>query len=217
MNLTYQIAYLILSVMALLTNLSTMVYLLKTFQISNHVFALIFLDALLMFVLGSGTSIGLTILLLNGNTNTSYTNCSVFFLTSYLPSNFGALLTLLIVCIRYVLTKKAARNIKRSKTKVLLWSLLVFAIPSISTTLYFVFRIVEEKPMSLFVDACTAYPEEIHNYYSPLHVAIVQLPTFYNFFSIIIDVMLFRFLKKTIESLHVHEGKINIDIFNLST
>jgi len=192
--------------LGLMTNFSTLIYLLKTFAISTHVFALIFLDALIC-VLGSGTSIGLTILLLNGISNTSYTNCSVFFLTSYLPSNCGALLTLLIVCIRYILTKKAALNIKPSKEKVLFWSLLAFVIVSTSTAIYFVFRIVEGEPISLFVDACTAYPEEIHNYYSPLHVVIVQLPTFYNFISIVIDILLIRFLKKTIGSIHVHKGK----------
>ena len=206
MNLPYQLVYLALSMTGLLTNFSTMIYLFKTFDISTHVFALIFLDALIC-IFSSGISIGLNIFLLTGNTDTNYLNCSIFFLTSYLPSNCGALLTLLIVSVRYLLAKKAAQNIQMSKKKILFCSLLIFALLSISTISYFVVAIVEGKPVSLFVEACTTYKEENQIVYSFLHIVILQLPTFYNFLSLIIDILLLRFLKRTIVSVHLHQGK----------
>jgi hypothetical protein len=105
------------------------------------------------------------------------------------------LLTLLIASIRYVLTKKSAKNIHPENGRVLLWSAGLFFAFVICTATFFITNFVYDFPFSKFIDTCANQePRE----YSGLTMTFLQLPNFFSFFAVLVDIQMLRFLKKTI-------------------
>lgn len=154
MEIAFLTAFLAVGLLGFITNLSTLIYILKSFDINIHVFALIFIDSF-MSTSSAGISTVLDIFVLSDVTDSSFLICSLQFLTCYLPNNFGALLTLIIASVRFVLAKKSAKNIIPSNFKVLAFSLAAFFLISLSTITYFSISIWFNLPYAYYVEACS--------------------------------------------------------------
>ncbi len=102
-----------------------MIHILNHFNIITHVFCLIFMDSLFS-TWCAGISTVLDLLVLTGIADTSFVVCS-----------FGALLTLIIASVKYILTKKASKNIQPFIINVLVSSLAAFFGISLPIQAYF--------------------------------------------------------------------------------
>ena len=181
---------------SLISNFTTLVYILRTFNIGVHVFNLIFLDDLISIVCSSFLFI-FDLLFLNGVITNSYLNCTLAFMGANLPCNLGALLTMLIAFIRYYLTVKSAKNIQISNKKVLGCSMALVFLVTIFNVVYFTLSAMQNIPIALYVDAC-AYPDQEPRELSAINTFILQSPNIYNIIAVIVVLQLVRFLKKII-------------------
>ena len=101
----------ILGVLGVMSNGSTLLYILRNFNISIHVFALLFIDTLF------STACALLSMILDNLVRAevlqqSFTYCTMSFLALYLPAYYGSVLTFLVAITRYILTIKSAKNIQ---------------------------------------------------------------------------------------------------------
>jgi hypothetical protein len=126
--------------LSLCCNTATLVYIISNFEIKTHVFTLLFLDVLFS-TLCSGICVVLDLMVVSGLMNINFTYCTFSFLSLYLPSCYGAGITLAVAAIRYVLTRKSAQNKKVSNFKVSLISLLSLLILFILTLGFLVYNI----------------------------------------------------------------------------
>jgi len=127
----------------------------------------------------------------------SYASCLMLLFIAYYPCCFGALLNLLISSIRYTLARKAAQNIKPSNTKVLTWAFLIFFIFVILQVTYFGLNAAWNISFSYFVEVC-AYPDQTPRPYSTLNGVVLQMPNIFALISLMVDMQMIQFLKKTI-------------------
>ena len=109
-----------LGLLGFLSNGSTLIYILRNFNISIHVFALLFIDTLIS-VASDLLSLILDVLVRAEVLQQGFTYCNMSFLALYLPMYYGTVLTFLVAVTRYILTKKSARNIQ---VKLLTWLIL---------------------------------------------------------------------------------------------
>ncbi len=111
--------------------------------------------------------------------------------------NTGAILTFLVSLVRYILARKSCKNIHPPNKQVLKWSIGSFFFLFSAISLYFVTSELLDLPFALVIEACSRgdrEPREI----SKIRRMILQSPNYFNFGSILIDLMMFRFLKKTL-------------------
>jgi hypothetical protein len=188
------ITFLILDLIGLVLNAATMVYIQSTFDIKKHVFLLIFIDASISTI-SAGVSSVTDAILISGYRN--YPACFIMAITTYQPCSYGALLTLLIAFIRYDLAKKAAKNIISSNKKILCLPLITFIAFASSTFCYFLLCLLTEIPFAYVFDECTMLHQEPRTY-SLFNTLVLQMPNLFNFTSIFVDVLLIRFIKKTV-------------------
>ena len=83
----------------------------------------------------------------------------------------------------------------------------VFLFAAIS--LYFVVSGLLDMPVAMVVEAC-AWREREPRVISKIKVIILQSPNYYNFGSIIVDLMMLRFLKKTL-----HPTSLNLNLIRM--
>ena len=96
MKKEFLIANEFLAIVACLSNLTTLQFVVKNFNLKTHVFTLLFLDSLSSTVCSIASAIFETIFftkILEPN----FIICSWSFLVAYIPNCFGAILTLLIL------------------------------------------------------------------------------------------------------------------------
>jgi hypothetical protein len=187
------IAFLILDLIGLVLNASTMVYIQTTFDIKKHVFLLIFIDASVSTICAGVSSI-IDAVLFSGYKN--YPTCFIMVITNYLPCSYGALLTLLIAFIRYDLAKKAAKNIINSNREILGRPLLIFIAFASAQLSYFLLCLLMDIPFSYFFDECTSPQRETRYWY--FSIFVLQCPNLFNLTSVIVDILLIRFIQKTL-------------------
>ena len=193
MNFTFLATYLVLDLLGFFSNLLTVIYIFKSFEIKTHVFALIFLDSVISF-LCSGISIILDLLLFSGYFHPA---CRITFFTIYLPGCYGAVLTFLITSVRLYLAKKSAKNMHPSNKKVLSCALSLFTLIAGFYTGFFVICTIMDVPYSLFADSCMNPNQEPRMQSRPA-LFVINSPNFFNIFSLITDLRMLRFLKQTI-------------------
>jgi len=87
-----------------------------------------------MFILG--LTIIMDVLILTEILGETYLYCTLTFVAVYLPSICGSFLTLLISIIRYLSTKKSAKNIQIENKTILKWSIFSFALFILCFDLY---------------------------------------------------------------------------------
>ena len=91
------------------SNLSTLVYILRNFDIKVHVYTLIFIDAL--FCSASAlASFLLDVMMVTELIAVDRAFCTISLLSLLLPVLYGSILTFMVALVRYVLSVKAAKN-----------------------------------------------------------------------------------------------------------
>jgi len=115
------------SLISVVSNGLTLTYILKTFDIKAHVFTLIFVDAFIA-TLFSVISAFLYLALLIGQLHINFQSCGAILLAAYLPNSLGTMLVFLISSVRYILTRKSAKNIIVPNRSVQISTLTIFAL-----------------------------------------------------------------------------------------
>jgi len=193
MLFTFLVSYLVLDILGCFSNLSTLIYIFKSFEIKTHVFALIFIDSLICS-LSSGISIIVDLFLFAGHLQPA---CVVAFFTIYLPGCYGAVLTFLITTVRFYLAKKAAQNIHPSNKKVMSYAFTFFTLIATCYLSFFIICTLKDVPYSLFADSCINSNQEPRTQSISI-LSVLHTPFFFNFCSLINDLRMLQFLKKTI-------------------
>jgi hypothetical protein len=127
----------------------------------------------------------------------------------YFLNYTGAILTFLISLVRYVLALKSAKNIQPPNEKVLKMSIAAFVFLFTAISLYLVVSGLLDIPVAMVVEAC-AWREREPRVISKIKLIILQTPNYYNFGSIIVDLMMLRFLKKTL-----HPTSLNLNLIRM--
>ena len=214
MNFTFLSSYLALDILGCFSNFSTLIYIFKSFDIGTHVFTLIFLDSLIS-TLCSAISTVSDILFFAGHFNPT---CQIAFLATYLPGSYGAVLTFLISNIRFYLANKAAKNIHPSNKKVLSYALGLFALIAAFFLAYFVIFLIMDIPLSLFSEICLNPDQEPRTFPRSTRF-VLNSPNIFNICSLMTDLRMLRFLKRTILSTDIlpmstrHEGDYATDLW----
>ena len=121
----FLIAFAVIDVCACIFNLTTLQFVVKSFNLKTHVFTLLFIDSLSSTIC-SIASVVFDTIFLTKSFEPNFISCSFAFFAAYLPNSFGSILTFLIAVTRYFLTKKAAKNIHPNNKKVTLAVLGIF-------------------------------------------------------------------------------------------
>jgi hypothetical protein len=193
-----KVLILALDLSGLATNAFALIHVRRSFDISTHVFTLIFIDALVSTACCVLSSV-VDVVSLSVNVDHTVAFCTFEFLASMLSSHLGASLTLLVASIRYVLTLKAAKNRQPSNFKVSLISITVFIVVAVSFLSYVIINAILDRPFSFLVETCTN-SESLRpkRDISSLNVIALQMPIFFNLISLLVDLCLVKFLRKTI-------------------
>jgi hypothetical protein len=123
--------------------------------------------------------------------------CVVAFFAIYLPGCYGAVLTFLITSVRLYLAKRAAKNIHPSNKKVMSYALTFFTLIAACYLSFFIICTLKDVPYSLFADSCIN-PNQEPRTQSISILSVLHTPFFFNFCSLINDLRMLQFLKKTI-------------------
>ena len=115
-----------------------------------------------------------------------------------MPSHAGAILTFLISLLRYGLAVKAAKNIQPSNRKVLKNSILAFTFLYCLICGYMAINELLDVPYSLVIEGCAWHLREPRVISTP-RVLILQSANYYNVASLLIDLLMLRFLKQKIK------------------
>lgn len=142
-----------------MTNSATLVYIFKKYNITVHVYTLLFIDALLCTCGNLNSVIILTLNLWQVLPDNSEF-CSVLLFSVFLPTLYGALLICLVAIIRYVLATKSAQNIQVPNKVVSTWALSVFVSFVLITGSYVVISIGLDRPVSLIAESCARHHRE---------------------------------------------------------
>ena len=132
--------------------------------------------------------------------------------TQYFPIIFGLLLTMLISSVRYFLTLKSAKNIQVSKTKVTQCVFAIFCIFSLAAVLWWTIHIMLDVPYAIIVETCFYRTRDPRTLPVSKRIAL-NFPFLFNIVSLLMDILMLRFLKKTIlptsQTLSTLSGRIH--------
>ena len=195
--------FIILGSFGVLSNLATLVYILMNFQIRTHVYSLLFIDSLISSI-GAILLTSLDILVQSGLLNISYAYCSVTFFSMFLPVFYGGFLTFMVALIRYVLAMKSAKNIQVQNSAVSKRSLSSFSVLVLLTLCYSAYNIWFDIPFAVFVESCFSGKGE------PRPVTLTNIianrtGVIMNLASVFVDILVVRFIKKTILPVNNHQ------------
>ena len=196
MKTSFLVIFLAFDICAVFTNLATLLYIIKTFNIKTHVFTLLFLDCLNSSVCCVFSTL-IDSLLLAGQIQGNIQVCLLAFLTGYLPNCFGAILTVLIAIVRYSLAKLSARNIQPSNKKVSAIALAVFTALAAFTLYICLTHAVLDWPLAISIEVCantdvSARPVKL------LSTLFLSIPNIYYLLSLAVDLKIIIFLRKVI-------------------
>ena len=192
----FLIAFAVIDVCACIFNLTTLQFVVKSFNLKTHVFTLLFIDSLSSTIC-SIASVVFDTIFLTKPFEPNFISCSFAFFAAYLPNSFGSILTFLIAVTRYFLTKKAAKNIHPNNKKVTLAVLGIFTSEAGFIIVFFFVNLSFNISSSYYINAC-AYPEQDQKQI-PLFVVLFLLhPNVCNMFSLLTDLQMLRFLKTVI-------------------
>ena len=107
----YLLIFFGLGVVGFLSNAATLLYIVKSFDITTHVFALLFIDATLSTIFPALSALT-DFLVVTNLVQTGLVYCNFSFAFVYLPNFAGSVLTLIIASVRYYLALKSAKNIQ---------------------------------------------------------------------------------------------------------
>ena len=150
----YQSFLTLVNCLSCFTNASTMIYILKTFDVRIHVFALLFIDS----IISTSCSLMATTIRILASTNIlnwGFHNCSALFFSIFLPTYYGGILTFLVAAIRFILAKQSAQNIQVSNSKVFLISFSTFLFFATLTGSFVAYFVIQDIPFVIIVEFCS--------------------------------------------------------------
>ena len=193
MNTGFSLIFTLINCFGCMTNVSTVIYILKNFDVSVHVFTLVFVDSLI----STSCSFMATIIrgfVMSNLLTWGFNNCTVLFLSTFLPTHFGGILTCLVAAIRLILAKKSAQNIQVSNKKVSIWSFSTFLFfVALSGTFYAV-NLILNIPFVVIVEICKNERRPVGTFNS----LASRTGIIFYIFSIILDILVIRFIRKTV-------------------
>ena len=192
----FLIAFEVLAILACLSNLTTLQFVVKNFNLKTHVFTLLFLDSLSSTVCSIASVIFETIFLTK-IIESNFIICSWAFLVAYIPICFGAILTLLIALTRYLLAIKASKNIHPNNKRVTLTAIGIFGVAAGFIVGFFLVTFHLDISTVYYTDVC-AYPEQDRRPIPAPLVLFILHPIVYNILSLLTDIKMLRFLKTVI-------------------
>ena len=200
MNLDFSFFISLINFVGFLANVSTVIYILKNFDITVHVFALLFIDSLI----STSCSFMATVIrgfVISNIFNWGFSNCTVLFLSTFLPTHFGGILTCLVAAIRLILTKKSAQNIQVSNSKVFILSFSTFLLFVALYGAYYAFNLMLDIPFVIVVEVCSSKSRPVG--------------TMNNMISIVLDILMIRFIRETVLPDSVQNNHLQNHIFLL--
>ena len=132
--------------------------------------------------------------------------CFTAFVSFYIQSYSGALLTLIIATVRFILTKKSARNVLVRNKTVLIWSLSAYSGLIVLFFGYASINQVLDQPFALYIEACLTSVRPPRVIPKPI-ILILQMPNVFNVVSLVVDLSLLKFLKSVVRTVNT----LNID------
>ena len=205
MNLDFSFFLILINSVGCLTNLLTEIYILKNFDVTVHVFALVFVDSLI------STSCSFMATVIRGFAMSNifswgFSNCSVLFFSTFLPTYFGGILTCLVATIRFILVKKSAQNTQISNLKVFIFSFSTFFFFVALTVCFYTVNLVLNIPYVLIVEICSNKRRPI----GLLNALALRTGMIFNILSIILDILVIRFIRKTVMPETAQDNQLQI-------
>ena len=193
MNLDFSFFISLINFVGFLANVSTVIYILKNFDITVHVFALLFVDSLI------STSCSFMATVIRGFVMSNiftwgFNNCTVLFLSTFLPTHFGGILTCLVAAIRLILTKKSAQNIQVSNSKVFILSFSTFLLFVALYGAYYAFNLMLDIPFVIVVEVCSSKSRPV----GTMNNMMFRSGFIFNMISIVLDILMIRFIRETV-------------------
>ena len=193
MNLDLSFFLILINSVGCLTNLLTGIYILKNFDVTVHVFALLFVDSLI------STSCSFVATIIRGFVMSNlltwgFNNCTVLFLSTFLPTHFGGILTCLVAAIRLILTKKSAQNIQVSNSKVFILSFSTFLLFVALYGAYYAFNLMLDIPFVIVVEVCSSKIRPV----GTVNNMMFRSGFIFNMISIVLDILMIRFIRQTV-------------------
>ena len=100
-----------LEAFGLASNFSTLIYILRNFDVKVHVYTLLFIDAL--FCTASALAcLVVDVMAFSKTVEFDRAYCNASILSLLLPVLYGSILTFMVALVRYVLSVKAAKNLQ---------------------------------------------------------------------------------------------------------
>ena len=205
MNLDFSFFLILINSVGCLTNLLTGIYILKNFDVTVHVFALVFVDSLI------STSCSFMATVVRGSVMSNilswgFGNCSVLFFSTFLPTYFGGILTCLVATIRFILVKKSAQNSQISNLKVFIFSFSTFFFFVALTVCFYTVNLVLNIPYVLIVEICSNKRRPI----GLLNALALRTGMIFNILSIILDILVIRFIRKNVMPETAQDNQLQI-------
>jgi hypothetical protein len=200
-----------LDISGCLTNGLALLHIYRSFNLKIHAFSLLFIDS----IISTASSLFLTllhILYLTNQVEHSEVFCTLEFLGFFLPFYLGACTTFLVASIRLLLTIQSAQNKHPSNVKVSVTAFVAFGTAAAVFLLYIGISSATNAPFSFTVETCTRTKRHI----STLNELALQVPSFFNILSLMVDLRLLKFVRKSVtpltafnnQSLAVIAGKL---------
>jgi len=123
-----------------------------------------------------------------------FNNCTVLFLSTFLPTHFGGILTCLVAAIRLILTKKSAQNIQVSNSKVFILSFSTFLLFVALYGAYYAFNLMLDIPFVIVVEVCSSKSRPV----GTMNNMMFRSGFIFNMISIVLDILMIRFIRETV-------------------
>lgn len=182
----------------IVTNLTALIHIAKSFNLKIPIFSLIFTDAFIATACSLVYTFLAIIRVAAPIDSPGIVFCATEYMAILLPFYLGPCLTFLVTSVRCHLTLKAAKShqqIENSKLFVATFS--VFGLVTGLILSYVIANAALDLPFSFIVEECSRSAEEIRST-SKIHVLVMQVPNLFNVCSVIIDLYLIKFIRKKI-------------------
>lgn len=143
----------------MITNLVTLVYTFKSFDIKTHVYTLLFIDALISTI-SNFALFPIQFLRLSPYLEMDPGFCSALFFFLFLPTLYGSILMCLVAIVRLILVTKAAQNIQFPNWTVSAWTLTSFWGFVLLSGSYIITNLMMDQPLSVTVEVCAKLTRE---------------------------------------------------------
>ena len=171
------------------------IYCSSTFDIKVHVFTLLFIDACISSF-SCAISFSIDLALIFKTIKVASTYCNISFVSYFYPTYFGVVSTMLIAAVRLFLAKKVFKCNRPSNFKVTFWAISLLVLIAAVNIVHAAVNMLLDIPFGKTLEGC-ARGEEPRNV-SLTNLLMLLVVNIYPVISIIIDLFLLAFIRKTI-------------------